>query len=73
MRRVLLKTEGRTFAEAFSSNGSNEDFIEQRHAKRIKPSPKSKDPDDEYRDFVYSLFALCYLTISGTSQDKIED
>ena len=54
-------------------NHSTESFAEPDatgRVSKVKETDKGSDSANDYRDFVYSIFDLCYSMVTGENQSK---
>lgn len=70
---MSLKTEMRESLRNFSADRSSLNVQRRRNQKKFRTKREKKMPDEEYRDFIYSVFALCYSVLAGVNQDNDED
>ena len=79
MRKQLSKIEMKNVGELTLSEYSSEVHRTERRNSNRQTAKATAGPDEkmpayeiEYRDFVYSVFALCYTMATGKSQDGNE-
>jgi hypothetical protein len=80
VRRASSKIETKSFGGASASidppkirSVEREDSDGQVDDKKIKTDTSGKDSAGEYKDFIYSVFTLCYSVVTGTDQEGSKD